>query len=93
MTGTQKESVQREKEAPENTPSAKPKRTGGSVRRNSGAWRPIVDVTDVFAGDRGIGRSGLYDMYDGPIGVHLRVEEAVKAGPLLEAETEWETGG
>ena len=70
-----------------------PKRTRDNTRDNSGAWRPIVDVTDVYPGKRGIGRSGLYDLYDGPAGVRLRVEQAVKEKPLLQAEMEWEGEG
>ena len=50
-------------------------------------------MTDVFPGNRSIDRKGVYDLYDAPIGVQLRVEEAIKSEPLLEAETEWETGG
>ena len=75
------------------TETERPKKMRGNVRRNSGAWRPIVDVTDVYPGTRGIDRRGVYNLYDAPIGVHLKVEEAVKAGPLLEAEMEWETKG
>ena len=85
MTGIQKK--------PEQTRRKRPKNMRGSIRQNSGAWRPIVDVTDVYPGTRGIDRRGVYNLYDAPIGVHLKVEEAVKAGPLLEAEMEWETEG
>ena len=93
MADTQKDPAQGEKSVPKRTPFAKPQMRRPRIRRNSGEWRPIVDVTDVFAGDRGIGRRGVYDLYDGPIGVQLRVEQAVKSEPLLEAEMEWEGGG
>lgn len=51
-------------------------------RANSGAWRPLVDLTDVFPGHRAVGRSGAFELYDAPIGVRLAVEEAHKSGPL-----------
>ncbi len=51
-------------------------------RSNSGDWRPLVDLTEVFPGHRSIDRSGDFELYDAPVGVRLTAEEADKSEPL-----------
>ena len=45
-------------------------------RFNPGTWMGMVDVAEIFTGHRSITKDGRYEMFDGPIGVQLRVEEA-----------------
>lgn len=45
-------------------------------RYNPGAWMAMVDVMEIFPGHRSITREGRYELFDAPIGVNLRVEEA-----------------
>ena len=61
-------------------------------RYNPGTWMAMVDVAEIFTGHRSITRDGNYEMFDGPIGVQLRVEEAHKSEPFLTAEKAWEAG-
>ena len=65
---------------------------GGGARSNTGQWIPLVDLVDIFAGFRGNGPKGVLSLYDAPVGVQLKVEEAVKSEPILESEMEWEKG-
>ncbi len=51
-------------------------------RKNTGNWRPLVDLTEVFPGHRAVDRSGAFELYDAPIGVRLAIEEADKSDPL-----------
>jgi hypothetical protein len=51
-------------------------------RANDGAWRPLVDWTEVFCGHRGIDRQGAFELYDAPVGVRLAIEAASKRGPI-----------
>ena len=62
-------------------------------RFNPGTWMAMVDVTEIFPGHRAATRDGRYVLFDGPIGVKLRVEEAQKSAPFLAPETEWEAEG
>ena len=57
-------------------------------RLNPGTWMAMVDVAEVFTGHRSLTRDGRYEMFDGPIGVQLRVEEADKSELLLTPERE-----
>ena len=51
-------------------------------RANTGAWRPMLDMNEVFPGHRSVDRTGAFELYDAPIGVRLAVEEAEKSEPL-----------
>lgn len=62
-------------------------------RQNSGTWMPLVDVVDIFPGNRCVSRQGKYELYDAPIGVHLEIEESTKAPMTFDGEVEWESGG
>ncbi len=62
-------------------------------RFNPGTWMAMVDVMEIFTGHRSITRDGRYEMFDGPVGVQLRVEEADKSEPFLHREKEWEQEG
>ena len=57
------------------------------------AWTPLVDWSEVFPGNRGVNRHGVYDLYDAPIGIELEVELADKSEPLIVADREWEGYG
>ena len=48
-------------------------------RFNPGTWMAMVDVMEIFTGHRSITRDGRYEMFDGPVGVQLRVEAADKS--------------
>ena len=74
------------------SPFTEPQKRRPRIRRNSGAWNPIIDVTDVFPGNRSTDRHGAFALYDGAVGVKLRVEQACRSEPLLEAVAEWEGG-
>ena len=62
-------------------------------RFNPGTWMALVDVQEIFAGHRSITRDGRYEMYDGAVGVQLRVEEADKSEPFIRREKDWEQEG
>ena len=62
-------------------------------RGNPGTWIPLVDVSEVFPGNRSISRQGVYDLYDAPIGVELKIEEATKAPMVFQEKAQWETEG
>lgn len=74
------------------SPFTKPQQRTKRIRLNSGAWNPIVDPTDVYPGNRSVDRRGVYELYDGAVGVKLRIESARRSEPLLEAVAEWERG-
>ena len=59
-------------------------------RYNPGTWMGMVDVMEIFTGHRSVTREGTYELFDGPIGVALRVEEAQRSEPFLSPEKEWE---
>ena len=62
------------------------------IRYNSGAWNPIVDLTEIFPGSRNLDHRGVFELNDGAVGVKLRVEQAERSEPLLEAVAPWEKG-
>ena len=62
----------------------------GGARENNGEWNPLIDLMEIFAGFRWVDKAGGYDLYDAPVGVKLRIEEADKSEPVLVAENEWE---
>lgn len=66
---------------------------GGKARENSGVWNPLIDWEEVYPGNRGMNRQGIYALYDAPVGIELRVEEGVTSEPLLISEAPWEGGG
>ena len=74
------------------SPFTEPQKRSKRIRANTGAWNPIVDVTDVFPGNRALDRQGVFKLFDTAIGVKLRVEPAERSAPLLEATAEWERG-
>jgi len=74
------------------SPFTEPQKRSKRIRYNSGEWHPLVDVTEIFPGNRNLNHRGLYDLYDGVIGVRLRVEPAKRSQLLLEAVAEWEDG-
>ena len=61
-------------------------------RFNPGTWMAMVDVMEIFTGHRSTTRGGSYELFDGPIGVKLKVEEARRSEPFLMPEKEWEIG-
>ena len=74
------------------SPFTEPQLRSSRIRRNAGTWNPLVDTTDIFCGNRSVDRQGNYDLYDGAIGVELRVELASRSEPLLEGTEPWERG-
>ena len=74
------------------SPFTEPQIRSSRIRRNAGTWNPLVDTTDIFCGNRSVDRQGVYDLYDGAIGVKLRVEQASRSEPLLEGTEPWEQG-
>ena len=62
-------------------------------RGNPGTWIPLVDVSEVFPGNTCSSRQGEYNLYDVPIGVQLKIEEATKAPMVFQGQAEWETEG
>lgn len=74
------------------SPFTEPQKRSKRIRYNSGSWHPLVDITEIFPGNRHLNDRGLYDLYDGVIGVQLRVEPAERSQVLLEAVAEWEDG-
>ena len=73
-------------------PYTEPQERRPRVRLNSGAWNPLVDPTEVNAGNPGVGESAEYELHDGPVGVQLRVEPARRSNPLIESVADWEAG-
>ena len=49
-----------------------------------GDWVPIIDWSSTHPGNRGVNREGRYECYEAPVGVKITIEEADKAGPILE---------
>ena len=47
-----------------------------SRRRKCGSWNPLVDLHEIYAGHRSTDRRGVFDLFDAPVGVALRVEPA-----------------
>ena len=61
-------------------------------RYNPGTWMAMVDVAEIFTGHRSMTSDGRYEMFDGPLGVQLRIEAANQSETFLKPEREWETG-
>ena len=53
-------------------------------------WVPLIDWSHIHPGNRGVNRQGRYELYEGPIGVKVRIEECEKVGPILTSEKPWE---
>ena len=62
-------------------------------RSNPGTWMPLIDVVDVFPGNRSVSRQGEYNLYDAPVGVEHKIEEATKVPMTFDGEVEWEAEG
>ena len=62
-------------------------------RSNPGTWMPLIDVSEIFPGNRSVSRQGEYNLYDAPVGVELTIEEATKAPIVFDTEVEWEEQG
>ena len=81
---------------PTTSPFSQPQVRSKRIRFNSGDWNPLVDMTEVFAGNfhpvagEG-GAGGRFELQDGAVNVQLAVEPAVESEPLLVAEAPWET--
>ena len=56
-------------------------------------WVPFIDWSQTHPGNRGVNRQGRYELYDAPIGVRIRVEQARKSEPALTSNDRWEGGG
>ena len=52
-------------------------------RPNPGGWTPIADTQEIHTGNRSTNRAGAFELYDAPVGVRLRVEQAAKSAPLV----------
>ena len=63
------------------------------AKDNPGDWNPLVDLREVDGGNRGVTRQGTYGVYDAPIGVQLKLEQAIKSEPLVAQDKPWESGG
>ena len=62
-------------------------------RSNPGTWMPLIDVSEIFPGNRSVSRQGEYNLYDAPIGVELKIEDATKPPLVFDTEVEWERQG
>ena len=62
-------------------------------RSNPGTWMPLIDVSEIFPGNRSVSRQDEYNLYDAPVGVELKIEEATKAPIVFDSEVEWEKEG
>ena len=60
-------------------------------RNNLGTWIPLIDTAEILAGNRSVSRKGIYNLYDAPIGIALKIEEALKAPIMFEKKPDWET--
>jgi hypothetical protein len=56
-------------------------------------WEPLFDWRHVHPGNRGVNRQGRYELYEAPVGVRIRIEEAEKIGPIFRADQPWDGGG
>jgi len=63
------------------------------AKKNPGDWCPLVDLMEIYPGNRGTNQHGAYELYDAPVGIRLKVTEASKSEPFLVPETEWEGKG
>ena len=64
--------------------------SGRSARDNPGDWIPFLDWREVFPGNRGVDRRGVYNLFDAPVGIALQVEPSEPSEPLLIVEKSWE---
>ena len=62
-------------------------------RSNPGTWTPLIDVHEIFPGNRSVSREGVYNLYDAPVGVEHTIEVATKAPVVFDGEVEWEKEG
>ena len=62
-------------------------------RSNPDTWIPMIDVAEIFPGNTCTSRQGEYNLYDVPIGIELKIEEATKAPIVIEGQVEWEAKG
>ena len=58
------------------SPFKEPQKRFKHIRHNSGTWNPLVDLTEIFPGNRNIDENGVFRLYDGAVGVRIRVEQA-----------------
>ena len=56
-------------------------------------WVPFIDWSQTHPGNRGVNRQGRYELYDAPVGVRIRVEQAAKSDPVLTSNDRWEGEG
>ena len=56
-------------------------------------WVPFIDWSQTHPGNRGVNRQGRYELYDAPVGVRIRVEQAAKSDPALTSNDRWEGAG
>ena len=49
------------------SPFTEPQKKARRIRRNCGTWNPLVDLTDIYAGQRSNDRQGVYDLFDAPV--------------------------
>ena len=54
---------------------------------------PLIDVSEIFPGNRSVSRQSEYNLYDAPIGVELKTEEATKAPIVLDYRSRVGTPG
>ena len=67
-------SAQATKQHPEPLPPSpfkEPQKRSKRIRYNSGAWNPIVDLTEIFPGSRNLDHRGVLELNDGAVGVKL----------------------
>ena len=62
-------------------------------RSNPGIWTPLIDVHEIFPGNRSVSREGVYNLYDAPVGVEHKIEVATKKPVVFDGEVEWEKEG
>ena len=60
------------------------KAAGARDLSGEGDWVPMIDWSSTHPGNRGVNREGRYECYEAPAGVRITIEEAHKAGPILE---------
>ena len=60
-------------------------------RNNPGTWIPLIDVSEIFPGNRTVSRDGTYELYDARVGVHLGIERDKKSPLEFQENAEWES--
>ena len=66
---------------------------GRPIGDNDGEWMPFVDWGEVYAGNRTKDRFGQFGLFDSPLGISVKVEEASVSDPILTTEEPWEQSG